>query len=356
MQRNHKATISVLTVLAISATSQATFSVFNVTNDGLASNPNTGALYVSQPGSLPSGIGNRIAEIDSRTGTVIRSVFVGSQPGQIAVTQSGQHAFVALNGAGAFTRVNLSSFTAGPIVSLGNDSNSGPMFVGDLSVAPGSEDTIAVSRRVQNVSPVFREVVIYDGSVPRPVTSGNTFDNDIIEFSSSPTTLFGYRNTTTPSAFYRLNVSSSGVTVQSGVSGLVTGANLDFRMFGDWAVFTTGRIINAETFTNVATLNFGIGQRLVATDRLRNRIYVLSGSGSTRTLTAFSMSNFTEIGSQTFTGVQGNAGSLVQFGGNGIAFRTPTQVFVTNTNLVPEPGTMAALGIGLAALFKKRRR
>ena len=145
---------------------------------------NTGKFYASVP-SRAGAMGNSIARIDPVTGNVEGFVFVGSEPGKLALSDDGHTLYVSLDGAAAIRRFDLTTQTAGAQFSLVEENFDGPFFVKDLAVAPGNPDVVAVSRKVLNISPDFKGVAIYDHGVKRPLTTPVHTGSDFISFSSS---------------------------------------------------------------------------------------------------------------------------------------------------------------------------
>jgi hypothetical protein len=72
-------------------------------------------------------------------------------------------------------------------------------------------------------------VVIYDEDVARPTMSDPTRSNNSIEFSASPSLLYGYDKQTSDSLLRRLNVSASGVTLDMSKS-------VNLHEYGDFEV------------------------------------------------------------------------------------------------------------------------
>lgn len=344
-----------LSVLVLAPHSYASYSVLSITNNDLAISRATGEAYITRPTSAGTGAGDHLVQINLATGASIRSVYLGSNPTRLELTDSGQNAFVGLAGASAFTRVNLSTFTAGPTVSLGS-SPDGPMYAGDIAVSPGSEDTVALARRLSVPGAENQGVVIFDGTVMRPTATPSNAGSTDISFGSNPARLYGYNNISTEYGWRRMTVGPSGVAIQDVTTHLVTGSNVFFKMYGGYAVFTRGTVIDAENRTLVATLTVPSGVGVVETDAANNRVYLLSGIGTTKTLTAYSMTTFTAIGSETIFGITGIASSLSRFGADGLAFRTPTQVFTIHTSLVPEPGVFAPMMLGTLWVLRRKRR
>src|SRR5205807_1842585 len=78
-----------------------------------------GKIYASVPsqgGAVPprSGApGNTVTVIDPITATIGPSIFVGSEPGKLALSDDGRYLYVALDGAAAVRRIDLDTQTAG---------------------------------------------------------------------------------------------------------------------------------------------------------------------------------------------------------------------------------------------------
>ena len=77
-------------------------------------------IYASVPGTA-GDIGNTITAIDPFSGTIGSSVFIGSEPEKLAISDDGQFLYVDLDGAAAVRRFNIVTKTAGLQFSLGSD-------------------------------------------------------------------------------------------------------------------------------------------------------------------------------------------------------------------------------------------
>src|SRR5689334_17207270 len=86
-------------VVATAAGADSVRQVSLPSND-LAYDPVTGRIYASVPSSAGTR-GNSITAIDPETGQVGASVFIGSEPGKIAVGDLGGILWVSLDGAAA---------------------------------------------------------------------------------------------------------------------------------------------------------------------------------------------------------------------------------------------------------------
>lgn len=273
--------------------------------------------------------GNSIAKIDPATGAIEATVFVGSDPRKLAIADNGEYLYVGLQGAAAVRRVNLATFTADIQFALGSDGFLGPFYVEDMEVVPGAPSSIAVSRMNNGFSPRHTGVAIYDDGVMRPTTTPGHTGSNVIEFSATPTTLYGYNNETTDFGLRRMAISSSGVTVTSTVAGVISGFFLDIAFAGGLVYATSGAVVNPTAGTLVGTIN---ATGFVRPDAANTRVFFLAPG--TQTIRSFSTTTFTPMASLTVPGVGGATGSLIRWGPDGLAFRTSGQIVVLKTSLV----------------------
>ena len=138
------------------------------TNDVVYSS-STGKLYASVP-SIAGSTGNRIATINPTTGTVDNSVFIGSEPTLLAMSNDGNSLYVSLEGAFAVRRFDTQTETPGLQFSVGQDSFFGRHRVNDVAVAPGSPNLVAIARQYPGTSPPEAGVAVFDNGVQRPNT------------------------------------------------------------------------------------------------------------------------------------------------------------------------------------------
>ncbi len=100
------------------------------TND-IIYDPFTQKIYASVPSS--AGLrGNAITSIDPRIGAIGPSVFIGSEPGKLAISDDGQFLYVALDGTATVRRFDIVSQTPGLQFPLGGESFYGPYMLRTL--------------------------------------------------------------------------------------------------------------------------------------------------------------------------------------------------------------------------------
>src|SRR5437870_246253 len=106
-----------------------------LTANDVVYSPLTKLLYASVPSSVGSG-GNSITTIDPTSGAITSSVFIGSEPNKLALSDDGNTLYASLEGAFSIRRFDVSSQIPGLQFPVGRDSFFGVYQVADLAVAP----------------------------------------------------------------------------------------------------------------------------------------------------------------------------------------------------------------------------
>jgi hypothetical protein len=282
-------------------------------------------IYASVPSSAGAKHGNTVTVINPATGEIGPSVFVGSEPVRLALSDDGQFLYVSLDGAAAVRRVDLASFTAGPQFSLGSDAFFGPYYVEDMDVMPGQPGTVAISRRFEGVSPRHAGVAIYDNGVQRPTTTQGHTGSNVIEFAATASRLYGYNNETTEFGFRRLDVGPTGVT-ELDAGTLFDGFDVDMEFDGGLIFASNGSVVDPEARTLLGTFvlpRFSSPLVRPATDI--GRVFFLTDD----TVRVFDGATFVPLDTLEVPDLEGDPGSLIRWGAAGLAFRTDAdQVFI----------------------------
>jgi len=280
--------------------------------------PSRQTIYASVP-SAAGANGNSLTPINPATGTVNSSVFIGSEPGKLAISDNGQYIYAGLDGANAVRRFDTAAQTAGLQFSLNSGSNAYKAF--DLAVLPGRATSIAVSKSPAGQSGLGGVVAIYDDGTQRPTTSTPSPYTLYTKFSASAATLYGLANY--GNGLQKIAVTDSGATVASSVQLPIGG---DFRFDNGRIYLPSGQVIDPETGTLVGTftgLSSNYGPTVVAPDSKNQRVYFVSQTAyDTATLRVYDMRTFLPLGSVAIPGIIGAPSSLVRWGTNGLAFRT----------------------------------
>jgi hypothetical protein len=299
----------------------------------LAYSQTTHLLYASVPSSVGAG-GNSITTIDPTTTAITNSVFVGSEPDRLSLSDDGHTLYTALSGAYAIRRFDVNTQTPGQQFAIGSDSFFGLYAISDFAVAPGNPNLIAVARGYLGTSPPEAGVAVFDNGVQRPVTGpGHVSGSDYLTFSADAAKLYG---TGLYSGLTTLTINANGVSITNTTS---IGTSNRIKFDGGRVYCGNGQIINPDTSSLVGTLG-SVSTSAFVPDSTVGRAYYLtqdssSGSGNFL-LKAFDINTFVQVGSLSITGVNGTPTSLIRWGSNGLAFRTSGgQTFILQTALIP---------------------
>ncbi|HET6890253.1 MAG TPA: Calx-beta domain-containing protein, partial [Pyrinomonadaceae bacterium] len=296
--------------------------------NGLVFSQHNQSLYASVPSSAGAN-GNSITKIVPETGVTGPSVFIGSEPNRLALSDDGQTLYTHLTGANAIRRFDIPSHTAGLQFTAGNQ----PPI--DMEVLPGSPQSIAVSR----IS--FGGVAIFDNEVQRPNIGSSNFGIGFIDFGATASTLYGLSS----QELVKFSVDSSGLSQSSVTSGLLTGSAGSFEFVNGLLYSGSGPVADPEAKVLKGRFQSGFSNSFVV-DQANGRIFFLTND-STPVLRAFDINTFLPLGAVTLNNVTGTPVNLVRWGVNGLAFNTvgnfsntQSNVYLLQTALVSNAGTI----------------
>lgn len=291
-------------------------------------------LYVSIL-STDSLYPNRLIALDPMTGDVLRSVFVGSNPTRLAISDDASVLYVALDGAAAIRRIDLATFTAGLQFPVGLYNNTSEIvYANDIEVRPGHSGTIAVTVQMHGFNGWggATEVTMFDEGVPRKLS---TWGGTTIEFTG-PDTLYGggTGGSETRIGVNRLVVTDSGAVQDSSASDLagLWGGDFDYV---DGSMFTTGGgVIDLPQMQARGPLLVG---GFIGVDGATHRVFFMIDT----TLTAVDALTLQVIGTERIAGVPGIAQpyyywlprSLARWGSDGFAYRAYGALVVFRSSL-----------------------
>lgn len=292
-----------------------------------------GLLYASVP-STGGTHGNSVVAIDPGTGSVTKSVFVGSEPEHMAISDDDQFLYVSLRGSSSVRRITLSSFVAGIEFSLGST------VAEQMLVVPGAPRTVVMSRMYIGSSPKHAGVFVYDDGAVRPLnTPGHTGSNSIAFDGRTASVLYGYNNETTDFGFRSMRIESGGISEASVTGGLIS--TFYTRIFGGGGRIygTDGSIIDPEL--RVRTGRFtgpeSWSHFALFPEPQLGRVYFLA-SGA---ISAYDMSSMQPLGGITAPGAIGDHPAtarlrLVRWGPDGFAYRDGTSVHILRSTLAAQ--------------------
>ncbi len=314
-------------------------------------NAKDGLIYASIPGYAGENLGNSIAAIDPTTGILQKTIFVGSEPNRLALSDDGTQLFVGLDGAGAVRQVNLTTATAGVQFSLGGGPGiyNPPYTAVSLAVLPGQPNSVAVYA-------TNGVVTIFDSGVARPNTSSGLstyFNSNIgaLAFGSSASTLYVTSNAI-GGYLYKLTVDSTGVTGSTQLASGGTGGNT--MQYDNGSLYVpTGLVFNATSGAqvgqfSVASSSSGTPSAAagpIVSDSTLNRAWIVPSSFiSTYELVSFDETTFQPVASVPLTGVgsvstsafNSSPADLIRWGQDGLAFHTANQLYVVQGPIVKD--------------------
>jgi uncharacterized repeat protein (TIGR01451 family) len=285
-------------------------------NNDIVYDPGTDRIYAS----TPSGT---LVPIDPNTGALGTPVTVSSTAATLlARATDGSRLWVTHDGAKQIIPVALPSLAPGTSFSV-------PYAIGDMLALPGFPNTLVTADS-------NRTLRVYDSGVPRNA-AGTYSDAGSIEAGAAAGRVFGYNIYNTGFEFHRLQVNPGGITAVDSRRHLVSDFNVSIHSDGNLVAASSGRVVDGENFRILASLPYA---GVVRPDLANKRVFLLSDhGGGLRRLRAYDTDRFSEVGVADVTGVAGTPSQLTRVGAGRLAFRTPTQVFLLNTPLVPTSGS-----------------
>lgn len=324
-----------------------------IVSNALVADAATGRLFVSVPGT-GGARANTITTIDPVSATLGASAPIGLEPNKMGISPEGGTIWVGLDGTAGLRRFDT---RAGSAIGIERPvgSRDGQLFYAeDIEVMPGSPLTAAVSRRSLEFSPHHEGVAIYDNGVARSLRSDRFIRSNSIEFGASSATLYGIDQEGSPSTFNTMAVSSIGVRVTDAERDLIASPQADI-LYKNGLVYTTwGDAIDPIAQRIIGS--FGVVGYAVEVDPVVGRAFFLTQVAGGVEIRVFDTSTFAHLGSIAVVPAGLLPTDLTRWGVNGLAFRTPNEVVVITSDLVPAPSGAGVLGIaGLVCGMRRRR-
>lgn len=367
-------------ISSVSLSAQFKVSSLKIPTNDLVYNPVTNKIYVTIPSSYGTN-GNSIGIINPSNMTLEKTVFVGSEPSIMDISDNGQYIYVGFTGSATVRRFNVNTETAEIQFPLGSDSFSGPFYAYNIAVMPGSPNTIAVSRVVKG-STGFYGVAIYDTGVARANTTISTYPNNdsyVIRFANN-TTMWGFNNHSTGYDFNKLTVDANGVKEGLNVGKIVNSFSVNDFVFNKnktKVFFEYGDVVdlalsvptatksstgNSDHFTDGTPYTLGTfpgATGRVTYDPVKDLACYATNSDSYNstspiTFKRYNPNTFLLYDSQLISGYTGQVKHITFCGGGCYAFNTADNVFLlkdltadvgsiyssySKINLFPNPAT-----------------
>jgi len=329
-----------------------------VVSNNMVYNPVTKLAYLSIPSTGSTLTGNSIVSMDPATGAFGTPIFVGSEPGVMAVSDDGTTLWVALNGSYAIRKVDLVNGVALGQYTLSALQSYTTSSVTAMLVLPGTTDSVAVTDSYS--------LGIFDAGILRG-SRMNVSSAYALQADQSRSELYVGSSTLQTYAY-----SNAGLTLKSsGGSNYVylATSGFDEMQLSSGKMFTDiGKVFDPESAALLGTLMQSgttvTGPTLY--DAALSQIYVLTNS------TASSYSSYSQVDlfnpsdySNTSKMFQWNvpysitSGSnttyltphrLTRWGVNGLLLHTKAAIFVAQSNVIKDQSSVKAdLSIALSS-------
>lgn len=307
-------------------------------------------MYADVQGTA-GDIGNSVMTLDPFKGSVGESTWVGSEPGKMALSDNGDWLYVGIDAASSLRRVYLpfkhaeSRFrlrTYDPVVNP-----TGFTTAEDIAGLPLSPDSILVGLAAiaNNLDVGSDGVRVYDNGVERPLSVPREFSGGarFSQLSEDGVTAYAIEPTENSHAFITMNISQNGVQISSKVFGVAGGRQLKCQ---SGLCFTEGGlIVDAHASNLIGQFAFDFGNINFASPNqvapnVANGVVYFVGTNiftSQTVVSSYSLNTRALIKSLAVPGATGVATDLIIWGGNQLAFNTPTKIVLLPTALLAAP-------------------
>jgi uncharacterized repeat protein (TIGR01451 family) len=261
----------------------------------------------------PDGRGaltNSITTIDPATGQVGASVFVGSGPGALTLSDKSKYLYVAVSDGTSVRRVDLSTMTAGPQYPMTGKP------VRALLPLPGVPEGFIALRG--NHARYDDTLGVY---VNGQVRGSEASCAPSLAVGLAPTRLFSYQGWVSSWDFNGYEVTERGISSFNHTQSLMSGfVGLSGSLNG-LVVASNGCVIDPEVLQVVGRLNFGGKQGAFLPDPRTGTVLCIGEGKSGHEISVCSVRNFQYLGTVPVAfGVKGGVGSPIRWGEDGIAF------------------------------------
>lgn len=286
-----------------------------------------GAIYASHPSTGSSDV-NTVMVIDPVAGTVLKTMPMGAQPNQLAVSEDGSYLWVGQDGNNSVQRFLLPAFTPDISLTLPAPNPGDLVLATSIVAAPDNPHTLAVL----SDTGIAGAVSIYDDSVPRGnAVSLSTSKMTALQWGANSSVLYGVDSETTAFALYDMPVNPSGVTMKVSYSNLFPGFVEPFSFVPNNGYLYGGKGYVADPATGSRVGAFILSDfannYLTLPDPSHGVFFVLGQSSGQFpyagfTLEAFDLNTFGLLRSTILPDVCGLLTNLIAWGNSGLAFTT----------------------------------
>lgn len=297
-------------------------------------------IYASVGGDGPGIMANSVTAIDPISGRVGPSVFVGSDPGALALSERSKYLYVAVTGGGSVRRVDLPGLTAGPLYPMPDRP------VGDLLTLPGDADGFIARRGNRNR--YDDKLGIYVNGQLRGSEAGCASS---LALGIAPTRIFTYQNQVSSWDFDGYDVTDRGVAQFSHTQSLMTGnVGLNGSLNG-LIVASNSSVIDPEASQVVGRLNFQGKTGSYLPDPRTGTVICIGEEKDGQLVSFCSARNYGFLGAFPLKlGPKGGVGLTLRWGDEGIAYACGGKLVVLRLRPAAPPLPSIDLAVQRSAL------
>jgi hypothetical protein len=339
---------------------QAYTTFISTPNNDIVYNPADGLIYASVPATTAGAGGNAVVGIDPNTGSIMRTIQVGTNPNKLALSTDDTQLFVGIDGAGAVAQIDL---TQGKVVNQfeiggGPGVYNAPYTAAYLAAVPGLSNSVAVATTglVNGAG-----VTIFDSGIARSGSTVSGIGAGPLNFGSSASTLYlgsGYVDA--------LTVGATGISKSTQLFS-PTYSTLNGLQYDNGSLYlSTGQVVNASTGglngTFYSTGTTPASGPVVSDSTLGKAFVAVASYSGSGTVDVFDETSFSLLGSLPINDL-GTAGygtsfrKIIRWGQNGLAlaaipstYTTKNQIYILQSSLVKDVSSSPAdLSVALTA-------
>jgi Secretion system C-terminal sorting domain len=259
---------TILSILFIYSSSQVYSQTIRridfIAND-IVYSPSQDCIFATAPQQNKT-YGNLLCRINPNNGSVLQSLYVGTNPTNLAISDDGQYLYVGLERIPRIIRVKLPEMKIDLSIAISDTSSSSVIAhsAGEIKVFPNKPTSFAYVSKSDFSSPSFRYLRIYDDNVKRQKEG---YDRIYFPYASTMTfigknvdSLYCATNEVSTRAIYSVPISAQGFESESANAY----ERLDYRDYflrysrRDSLLYTGAKVLNPFTtprFKEVHTFN-----------------------------------------------------------------------------------------------------
>ncbi len=294
--------------------------------NSLRYDPVSKKFYASVGSRGRGALANSITRIDPLSGKVEKSVFVGSEPRQLTLSDKSKYLYVVVGGHN-IRRLDLDTMTVGPQFPIGEG-----FEVGGIMPLPGVPEGVLATRYTPGVSPAGNHLVAFVEGKQQALTAAC---GNCLNFGIYPSRIYTYQNMISSWDFTTFQTSRDGVMGLSNTGNVMSGfVNFAGNLNG-LLISSTGDVLDPEARQKIGSLPDTGRDIQIATDPERGLVFLLTGDKNTLKIVTYDVYTYLKIAEMPLgnIGVDAGVGEFMRWGEDGFAFRDPETIYFLRTRL-----------------------